>query len=98
MSDISTQSKDSTEVKEPSMYRVVLWNDNYTPWNFVAGILVAFFNKNEAEAMAMTKRVHEEGKGIAGIYTEDIANTKAQRASTSAKRLEFPLKITIEKE
>lgn len=98
MSDTSILSKDETKVEKPSMYKVFFWNDDYTPWNFVAGVLVAFFNKTEEEAVAVTNEVHKKGKGLAGVYSKDIADTKVYQSKTAAKDFGFPLKVTAEKE
>jgi len=98
LSDTSILSKDVTEVKRPSMYKVIFHNDDYTPWNFVAGVLVAFFDKTQEQAIAVTNAVHEQGKGLAGVYTKDIAYSKIEKGMTAAKEFGFPLRIEAEEE
>ncbi len=93
-----TQTIDREEVKEPSMYNVILLNDNYTTWDFVMYTLIKIFNKSEDEAMAITKNVHEQGRGIAGKYIIDIAVTKSQHANDLAYQNGHPLKTIVEQE
>ena len=96
--DVLVDDEIDEEVKEPSMYKVILLNDDYTPMNIVVAILVYVFGKEEEEANAIMLKVHKEGKGIAGMYTYDIARTKQNRAMTYAKSQQFPLKVEIEEE
>jgi ATP-dependent Clp protease adaptor protein ClpS len=83
-------------LKEPKMFRVVLLNDDYTTMDFVVNILELVFHKSEAEAMAIMLQVHKNGRGIAGVYTEDIANTKASQVHTLAASKQFPLECIVE--
>lgn len=84
------------ELKPPSMYQVVLLNDDYTPMEFVVEILEMFFNMNREKATQVMLAVHTQGKGICGIYTRDIAETKAAQVNQYAKDCEHPLLAEIE--
>lgn len=94
--DLITKNEDNTDNKEPGMFKVILHNDDYTTMEFVVGILVEIFNKSEKEAEKIMLDVHKKGKGIAGVYIYDIANTKVQMVHKLAKEYEFPLLCTIE--
>lgn len=82
----------------PPMYKVVLHNDDYTTMDFVVEILMTVFGKSFEIATQIMLNVHEQGKGICGIYTRDIAETKVNTVHILAREREFPLKSTIEKE
>jgi len=84
------------EVKEPSMYKVIFLNDHYTTWDFVIQMLEKYFAKTFMEAQAITKSVHEKGKGVAGIYTRDIAITKMAQVNQEAVSSGHPLALNIE--
>ena len=75
---------------------VVFYNDDYTTKAFVVHVLELFFRMNETTATAFMMAVHEQGKGIAGIYTRDIAETKAAEVTDYARELQMPLKVTAE--
>ena len=90
------ESKTSQEVREPKMYRVLLHNDDYTTMEFVVEILISVFRKPAAEATRIMLDVHKKGIGICGVYTYDIANTRAAMVHQLAKKREFPLQCTIE--
>lgn len=85
------------EIKEPEMWRVVLFNDDYTPREFVIKILVSVFNKTPIEATNITNDVHNKGKGMVGLYPYDIARTKLAQLRALAKENEFPLRGKMEK-
>jgi len=82
---------------EPEMYKVFLLNDDYTPMDFVVKILTDIFRKNEAEATKIMFEVHKSGKGLCGIYTHEIAETKIEQVKTLSKKNKHPLRTTIEK-
>lgn len=84
------------KLKAPSMYRVVLLNDDYTPMEFVVEVLMTFFNIDEGKATQIMLAVHTEGKGVCGIYPKDIAETKAALVNQSARQHEHPLLCEIE--
>lgn len=82
----------------PPMYKVILHNDDYTTMDFVVEILMTVFGKSFEIATQIMLNVHEQGKGICGIYTRDVAETKVNRVHILAREREFPLKSTMEKE
>ena len=96
--DFDVLTKDDIRTKEPSMYKVVLLNDNYTTMDFVVSLLEQVFQKTPSEAQQIMLNVHERGAGIAGVYTRDIAETKIALAHQIAQVNEFPLKCTMEPE
>ena len=82
--------------REPTEYRVVLLNDDYTTMEFVVLVLETVFQKSPAEAYRVMMHVHLNGKGIAGVYPFEIAETKVDTVATMARDEGFPLKATIE--
>ncbi|MBF0202449.1 MAG: ATP-dependent Clp protease adapter ClpS [Desulfamplus sp.] len=82
----------------PPMYKVILHNDDYTTMEFVVEILMAVFGKSEEDATIIMMNVHEQGRGICGTYTREIAETKVHTVHVLAREREFPLKSTMEKE
>ena len=86
------------EITPPSMYKVVLHNDDYTTMEFVIMILRTIFHKNEAEAEAIMLQVHEMGIGSCGLFTKEIARTKVNQVKILAKESGFPLLVTAEKD
>ncbi len=85
-----------TDLKEPPMFRVLLHNDDYTTMEFVVDILMNVFHKTHEEAIQIMLKVHQEGVGVCGIYTYDIAQTKVNAVLRLATEHEFPLKSTLE--
>jgi len=94
--NIVTKQKDKVKIKKPKNYKVVMYNDDYTTMEFVINILVSVFNKKIVEAEKIMLDVHERGKGVAGIYSRDIALTKVSTAMSMAKEKGFPFKLTVE--
>lgn len=94
--NIVTKQKSEVKIKKPKNYKVLMYNDDYTTMEFVINILVSVFNKKLIEAEAIMLDVHERGKGIAGIYSYDIAITKVSTAMSMAKEKGFPFKLTVE--
>jgi ATP-dependent Clp protease adaptor protein ClpS len=88
----------SVELKEPARYKVLLHNDDYTSMDFVVEVLVRIFYKNHGEAERIMLQIHEKGKAICGIYSFEIAQTKAQQVKQRAKQNGFPLLATIEED
>ncbi len=84
------------EVKEPSRYKVILLNDDFTPMEFVVEILQIFFNLDGEKATRIMLNVHTKGKGICGVYTKDIAETKVNQVNQFARDNEQPLLCTME--
>jgi ATP-dependent Clp protease adaptor protein ClpS len=85
------------DLDEPPLYKVLLHNDDYTSMEFVVAILEQIFQKNHEEATRIMLNVHEQGVGVAGIYTKDICETKIAVVHDLARRNEFPLRCSIEK-
>ena len=85
------------KTKKPSMYKVLLLNDDYTPMEFVVTVLEKFFNKKQEEATQIMLHVHKNGVGICGIYTYEVAETKCKAVINFAKINEHPLQCSIEK-
>jgi len=90
--------KTRATVKRPSMYKVLLLNDDYTPMDFVIEVLGKFFNKSQEESTEIMLKVHHEGVGVCGVYTYEVAETKAGQVMDLARRSQHPLQCTIEKE
>lgn len=90
-------TKTRPKTKKPSMYRVLLMNDDYTPMEFVVSMLISIFNKGQEEAMQITLNVHQNGIGVCGVYTFEIAETKVAQVMDAAKRSQHPLQCTLEK-
>lgn len=86
-----------SELMPPSMYKVVLNNDDYTPMDFVIEVLQVFFNKNEQEATDIMLTVHHQGKGICGIFPYGIAETKVIQVNQFARQNQHPLLCSLEK-
>ncbi len=84
------------ELKKPSMYAVVMYNDNYTPMEFVVMVLQEHFKHSTESAVQIMLAIHNAGKGIAGIYPKDIAETKAQAVNREAQIAGYPLLTQIE--
>ncbi|HJN02064.1 MAG: ATP-dependent Clp protease adapter ClpS [Nitrospinae bacterium] len=89
-------TKKREKVEKPPLYRVVLHNDNYTTMEFVVLVLQKFFYKNETEANHIMLNVHKKGRGIAGIFTFEVAETKLSQVHSFAKNQDHPLKCSLE--
>ena len=90
--------KEKPKLKKPRMYKVIILNDDYTPMRFVTAILIEYFNKSKVEADAIMLEIHKKGKGIAGIYPFDIAETKLRQIIKHARKEEYPLQAKLESE
>jgi ATP-dependent Clp protease adaptor protein ClpS len=84
------------EIKEPTLYSVVLLNDDYTPMQFVVDVLESLFQKSPAEAYRIMMQVHLNGRGVAGIYPWEVAETKVDLLTGQAREAGHPLRATIE--
>ncbi len=82
----------------PPMYRVILHNDDYTSREFVVELLVVVFHKSRDAAAELMWRVHRQGRGVAGVYDRDLAETKVAATIMLAREAEFPLQVTMEPE
>jgi len=92
---VVTEKKQQT--KRPSMYRVLLHNDDYTTMDFVVMVLETVFQKNAEAATLIMLNVHEQGVGVAGVYPRDVAETKVIMVHDLARKNEYPLKCSLEK-
>lgn len=86
------------KTKKPSMYRVLLLNDDYTPMEFVVHVLERFFGKSREAATEIMLHVHHRGVGVCGVYTYEVAETKVAQTIEFARRHQHPLQCTMEKE
>ena len=86
------------DIDEPSMYKVLLHNDDYTTMEFVVEILKLVFNKSPEDAVRIMLNVHKKGIGICGLYTYEVSETKVNTVHALARQHGFPLKCTMEKE
>ncbi len=86
------------ELHEPQLFKVLLHNDDYTSMDFVVDVLTGIFHKTHAQAEQIMLQIHEKGKAIVGVYSFEIAQTKAQQVKQKAKQNEFPLLATIEED
>lgn len=86
------------KLKPPSMYKVILHNDDYTPMDFVVDVLRRYFRLAEEKATQIMLDVHYKGKGICGVFTRDIAETKVEQVNLHAREEGHPLLCTMEKD
>jgi ATP-dependent Clp protease adaptor protein ClpS len=91
-------TRTDTKTKKPSLYKVLLLNDDYTPMEFVVHVLQQFFAKSVEEATRIMLHVHQKGVGVCGVYTFEIAETKVTQVMDFAKKHQQPLQCTMEKE
>ena len=85
------------KTKKPSMYKVIMLNDDYTPMEFVVHVLERFFSKTREEATKIMLHVHQQGVGICGVFSYEIAETKVMQVMDCARQNQHPLQCTIEK-
>lgn len=86
------------KTKRPSLYKVLMLNDDYTPMEFVVLVLERFFSKNRDEATAIMLHIHRRGVGVCGVFTYEVAETKVNQVMDFARAHEHPLQCTMEKE
>ena len=91
-------TKTRPKTKKPSLYKVLLLNDDYTPMEFVIHVLERYFNKGREEATRIMLHVHHKGVGICGVYTYEVAETKVTQVMDFARQHQHPLQCTMEKE
>lgn len=92
------ETRQDQQLAHPRLWRVLLHNDDYTTQEFVVWVLETVFGKVHEDAFAIMLSVHKSGTGIAGVFTRDVADTKARGAQQLAEQHEFPLRITTEPE
>jgi ATP-dependent Clp protease adaptor protein ClpS len=93
-----TATREQERVKRPERWSVVLFNDDYTPMEFVEAVLEQVFDKPPAEATQIMLRIHRGGKGIAGVYILEVAETKVTTVHRLAEERGFPLRAGVERE
>ena len=91
-------TKPRAKTKKPSLYKVLLLNDDYTPMEFVVHILEKFFSKSREDAVEVMLHVHRHGVGICGVFTYEVAETKVAQVIEFSRRHQHPLQCTMEKE
>ena len=91
-----TLTRDREELKEPPLYKVILHNDDYTTMDFVVMILEEIFHKSTDDATRIMLNVHNEGRGVAGVYTREIGETKVAAVHRLARKNQYPLKCSLE--
>ena len=97
-SNTGLATKVRPKTKKPSMYKVIMLNDDYTPMEFVVMILQEVFRKSQDEATQVMLNVHKRGVGICGVYTYEIAETKVVQVMDIARKNQHPLQLQLEKE
>lgn len=96
--DTGIATKTRTKTKKPSMYKVLMLNDDYTPMEFVVMVIEQFFGKSHEEAIQIMLHVHQKGVGICGVFTYEVAETKVTQVMDYARKNQHPLQCTLEKE
>lgn len=96
--DFQNETIEAIEIKEPRMYKVLLLNDDYSSMEFVIQVLMQIFHHSFEKATEIMLSVHEQGKGLCGVYTYEIAETKVAHVRTMAKEEHFPLRAIMEEE
>lgn len=92
----SIKERHNTDIRRPRRFKVVFHNDDFTPMEFVVMVLSVVFHKTLEEAETVMLNVHHKGKDTAGVFSYDIATTKAEKAVAMARNEGFPLRITVE--
>lgn len=90
--------KTRTKTKKPSMYKVLMLNDDYTPMEFVVHVLERFFGKTREEATSIMLHVHRRGVGVCGVFTYEVAETKVAQVMDFARRHQHPLQCILERD
>jgi ATP-dependent Clp protease adaptor protein ClpS len=96
--NIGLATKTRPKTKKPSLYKVIMLNDDYTPMEFVILVLQEFFRKSQEEATQIMLHVHQRGVGVCGVYTYEVAETKATQVMDLARKNQHPLQLQLEKE
>lgn len=95
--DAGVITRTKVKVKKPSLYRVLILNDDYTPMEFVVNVLERFFQKNQEEATQIMLHVHNTGVGQCGVFTYEVAETKVTQVMDFARKNQHPLQCVMEK-
>jgi len=94
---IKTKPQTKPQTKRPSLYRVLLLNDDYTPMEFVVNVLERFFHKDHETAERIMMQVHQHGVGECGVYTYEVAETKVMQVTDFSRKHKHPLRCVLEK-
>jgi len=94
--DVATETE--KKVKRPHLYKVLLHNDDYTTMEFVVEVLKSVFHLSESDAMAIMLHVHQRGVGVAGVFSYEIAESRANKVMRMAREHEYPLRCSVEPE
>jgi ATP-dependent Clp protease adaptor protein ClpS len=92
----TTATLEKPKLKKPPLYKVVLINDDYTPMEFVVEVLRSFFGMNAETATQVMLKVHTEGKGVCGVFSKDVAESKATQVNDYSRECEQPLLCSVE--
>ena len=90
--------EEKPKLKKPPLYKVIMLNDDYTPMEFVIEMLQTYFSKSQEQATQIMLHIHQKGIGICGLYTYEIAESKATQVLDKARKNQHPLQIKLEKE
>jgi ATP-dependent Clp protease adaptor protein ClpS len=96
--DGAVQTESKQKLQKPPLYKVLLHNDDYTTMEFVIFVLMSVFHKSETDAFRIMMAVHEQGLGVAGVFTYEIAEAKIEKVHSLARASEYPLLCTMEEE
>ena len=94
---VKTNIKEEIKIEEPSMYDVILLNDEFTTYDFVIKVLIKIFHKSNEQAVEITKHVHEKGSGVVGTYLYEIAEQKGIETTVMARENGHPLQVKVQK-
>ncbi len=95
---VITRTKPEEKTKRPKLFRVLMHNDDYTTRDFVVWVLQTIFHKGENAAVRVMMHVHQNGLGVAGVYTREVAETKISKTERLAREHEYPLRLSMEEE
>lgn len=94
---VGVATRTRAKAKKPSMYKVLMLNDDYTPMEFVVMVLQRFFNMDIEAATRVMLHVHQQGVGVCGVFTYEVAETKVNQVMDAARQNQHPLQCTLEK-
>jgi ATP-dependent Clp protease adaptor protein ClpS len=93
---VVTETRTERRLQKPKMYKVLLHNDDYTTMEFVVYVLQGIFHRSETDAMQIMLHVHQNGIGVAGVYTREVAESRIAQVEALARSHEFPLRCSME--
>ena len=98
MADIQTLTKEKVKLDEPGLYDVIFLNDKITTMEFVVRVLKQIFNKTQAEAENITRKIHDNGQGVVGSYVHEVAEQKGIETTLISRQENFPLQVKVKKQ